>query len=95
MEITEIRKLDEKYIPLILKARATKDPEGFSKNEKIKMVAFEIVDLLSINNIRPTYKNLTNSNLHLLVKILNYNDFFKKELTKDLREELKKLTFIY
>jgi len=44
---------------------------------------------------KTTFNNLTNMNFHLLVKILNFNDYFKKQITQDIHNELKKLTFIH
>lgn len=89
-----IKKFDERYTFLIKKAEETKTtPAVFSKSDEIKKVAFELVDLLEQNGDKTTFNNLTNMNHHLLIKILNYNDFFKKTLTKKLQEELKEVTF--
>lgn len=41
-----------------------------------------------------TYNHLTNLNYHFLVKILNHNDYFKWDLTKELSEELKTFNLI-
>jgi len=96
MKTTEIQKqIDENYLFLIKEARKTNYPEGFSKSEKTKKIAFEIVDLIREKGQKTTFNNLTNMNFHLLVKILNFNDYFKKQITQDVHNELKKLTFIH
>ena len=65
--------------------------EEFSKSEEIKDITFEIIDILKEENIKTSYNILTNMNFHMLVKILNYNNYFK-ELSKEEREWLKNFT---
>lgn len=67
--------------------------EEFSKSEEIKDITFEIIDILKEENIKTSYNILTNMNFHMLVKILNYNNYFK-ELSKEEREWLKNFTLL-
>ena len=67
--------------------------EEFSKSEEIKDIAFKIVEILKEENIKTSYNNLTNMNFHMLVKILNYHDYFK-ELKKEIKEALKKFSLL-
>lgn len=67
--------------------------ENFSKNEEIQKIVFEIVEILKNAKISTSYENLTNMNFHMLVKILNYNNFFK-ELKKEIKEALKKFSLL-
>ena len=66
-----------------------KSDEDFATSKRVIEVADEIVEALKNNNIKITYNNLTNSNYHFLVKILNYNK--KLKLDKNTSESLKKL----
>lgn len=86
-----IKKFDEKYMQLIEQAKQATNDESFSKSDKIKSLAFELVELLKQNNEQVTCKNLTNMNHHILVKVLNYNGFFKKQIPVKLQNELKTL----
>ena len=67
--------------------------ENFSKNEEIQKIVFEIVEILKNTKISTSYENLTNMNFHMLVKILNYNNFFKG-LKKEEKEALKKFSLL-
>ena len=66
-----------------------KSDEDFATSKRVVEVANEIVKALKNNNIKITYNNLTNSNYHFLVKVLNYNK--KLKLDKNTSESLKKL----
>lgn len=69
--------------------------EEVATSEKVKNLAFEMVRLLKSENFKTTYNNLTNSNFHTLVKILNYNGFFpKNQLSKEYSNELKTFSLI-
>ena len=59
--------------------------ERFSK--KYHRKALSIQKAISIWYKIKNFNWLTNLNFHFLVKILNYNNFFK--LSKELKEELK------
>lgn len=68
--------------------------EDFSLQNDIKNSAFEMIEIYQNNWVKVTYNTLTNMNKHILVKVLNYNWFFDKSLSKKDREELKKIPII-
>lgn len=95
MNLLDLEKFDKYYNELYEKAKLTTNQVAFSKDNETLKIVNEILYLIKESGQRITYKNLTNMNLHLLVKILNYNDFFKKELNKEVSGELKTFSLIY
>jgi hypothetical protein len=82
---------DSMYNALHEKAKSTQNTdEVFSIMHRKE--ALEIVDLLRGAGIKTTYNNLTNMNNHFLVKVLNYNNYFK--LPKKFKNDIKKLKLI-
>lgn len=90
MNIGTLTALDSFYKAINSKLRITDlTDQEFATSEEIKKLAFEVAEVLKNDGIKVTYNNLTNMNLHTLVKILNYNDFFR--IPKALKNELKQL----
>lgn len=89
--LEHIKYFDFLYMDLYNNAKQTTlSDEEFSIENKDH--AFKLVELFSQYRQKPTYNNLTNCNFHFLVKVLNYNNFFK--IPKDIKIALKERPLI-
>lgn len=86
-------KIDNRLSKLISEYKQTKlSDENFSKT-KFKDALF-IQKIIFLWTWKKSYDDLTNYNYHFLVKILNYNWYFKWDLWEDLSRELKRFKLI-
>lgn len=92
MDLEKIKKIDNIMRDIFEELKETNLSDlDFSILPKTQDKVFEIVKILEEENIKTTYNNLTNMNYHTLVKILNYNWFFDKQLPKKTINDLKQL----
>lgn len=89
--IDSIKNFDSIYMELYNKAKNSNlSDKQFSLENKEH--SLKLVELYCQYGAKPNFNNLTNSNLHFLVKMLNHLDFFK--IPKDAKVSLEKLRLI-
>jgi len=65
----------------------------FSNLPETKNLTDSILEKIKKLGVKPNYENLTNYNYHILVKVVNYQNYFKK-LPKEVKDALKKRDLI-
>ena len=89
-----INQLDYFFESLFLKIKEKiVSDEVFSNLSDTKNLINLILEDIKKLGVKITYNNLTNCNYHTLVKILNYQNYFKG-LPKETKKELKKLKLL-